>query len=164
MSKVELRRKRLSRDRVKQVIDAEKAAGRRVVFTNGCFDLLHAGHVRYLEAARRLGNVLLVAVNSDASVRQLKGEGRPILPLDERLRIVQALSAVDYVVAFDEPTPRELLSELKPDVLVKGGDYGVEGVIGREIVWAYGGEVCVVPATEDLSTTQTVERMRTSRS
>jgi D-beta-D-heptose 7-phosphate kinase/D-beta-D-heptose 1-phosphate adenosyltransferase len=134
-----------------------------VVFTNGCFDLLHVGHVRYLEAARRKGDVLVVGVNGDATVGELKGAGRPILPLDERMRILAALAAVDYVVAFDEPTPHGLLRELRPDVLVKGGDYGIEGVVGREVVWEYGGEVCVVPATEGLSTSRTVERIRGER-
>jgi len=138
----------------------ERQAGRRIVFTNGCFDLLHIGHVRYLEAARQKGDLLIVAVNCDAAVRSLKGEGRPVLPLDERLRIVAALCAVDYVVPFDEPTPAELLREIRPAVLVKGGDYTIGQVVGREIVQEHGGEVCVIPATEGISTTQTVQRMR----
>jgi D-beta-D-heptose 7-phosphate kinase/D-beta-D-heptose 1-phosphate adenosyltransferase len=163
MAKLARRNKRLSRDQAKRIIDGERRAGRRIVFTNGCFDLLHVGHVRYLEQARRLGDVLIVAVNADATVRDLKGGNRPILPLDERLRIVAALAAVDYVVPFEEPTPHELLRELRPDVLVKGGDYGVDGVVGREIVWEYGGQVCVVPATEGLSTSRTVERIRNER-
>jgi D-beta-D-heptose 7-phosphate kinase/D-beta-D-heptose 1-phosphate adenosyltransferase len=163
MARVDLSRKRLSREQAKTVIEGERRAGRRVVFTNGCFDLLHVGHVRYLEEARRKGDVLIVAVNADAAVRALKGAERPILPLDERLRILAALAAVDYVVPFEEPTPHALLRELRPDVLVKGGDYGVEGVVGREIVWEYGGEVCVVPATEGLSTSRTVERIRNER-
>ena len=160
MSKVTLGRKRLSRKQAKETIDRERGAGRRIVFTNGCFDLLHVGHVRYLEVARQKGDRLIVAVNGDATVRALKGSGRPILPLDQRLRIISALTAVDYVVAFDEPTPCELLRELRPDVLVKGGDYDLDGVVGREIVWDYGGEVCVVPPTEGLSTSQTVEQIR----
>jgi len=160
MSRVNLREKILGREQAKRVIDDERKAGRRIVFTNGCFDLLHVGHVRYLQEARRQGDVLIVAVNADAMVRELKGPGRPILPLDERLRILAALACVDYVVAFDDPTPCALLSELRPDVLVKGGDYGIEGVVGREIVWSYGGEVRVVPATEGLSTTRTVEQIR----
>jgi D-beta-D-heptose 7-phosphate kinase/D-beta-D-heptose 1-phosphate adenosyltransferase len=131
-----------------------------VVFTNGCFDLLHVGHVRYLDAARRRGDCLLVAVNADATVRALKGPGRPVLGLDERMRILAGLASVDYVVAFDEPTPRELLEALRPDVLVKGGDYAIDEVIGRDTVWACGGEVHIVPPVEGLSTTQTVERIQ----
>ncbi len=160
MSRVNLQSKRLTRSQVKNVVERERAAGRRIVFTNGCFDLLHVGHVRYLDAARRLGEVLVVAVNGDATVRQLKGQGRPMLALEARMRILSALEAVDYVVAFEEPTPCELLRELRPEVLVKGGDYGIEGVVGREIVEAYGGQVCVVPATQGVSTTQTVAQIR----
>jgi len=150
----------LSREQAKRVVEEERKAGRRIVFTNGCFDLLHVGHVRYLEEARRHGDVLIVAVNADATVRELKGPGRPVLPLDERLRIVAALACVSCVIPFEEPTPCELLRELRPDVLVKGGDYTVEGVVGREIVWGYGGEVRVIAATEGLSTSRTVERIR----
>ncbi|MCX8035989.1 MAG: D-glycero-beta-D-manno-heptose 1-phosphate adenylyltransferase [Candidatus Sumerlaeia bacterium] len=155
-----LQSKRLTRDQLKRIVERERAAGRRIVFTNGCFDLLHVGHVRYLDAARRLGDVLVVAVNADETVRQLKGEGRPMLALEARMRILSALDAVDYVVAFEEPTPCDLLRELRPEVLVKGGDYGIEGVVGREIVEAYGGTVCVVPATPGISTTHTVTQMR----
>jgi D-beta-D-heptose 7-phosphate kinase/D-beta-D-heptose 1-phosphate adenosyltransferase len=160
MSKTNLSRKLLSRSNLKKKIDRERQAGRRIVFTNGCFDLLHVGHVRYLEAARCKGDLLVVAVNADATVRDLKGPGRPILPLDQRLRILAALSAVSYVVPFEEPTPHALLRELRPDVLIKGGDYGIDGVVGREIVWDYGGEVCVVPGAEGMSTTETVARIQ----
>jgi len=162
MAKVDLPSKRLTRTQAREAIDREQKAGRRVVFTNGCFDLLHVGHVRYLEAAKRKGDRLIVAVNADSTVRELKGPGRPILPLDERMRILAALSAVDYVVDFGEPTPAEILRELRPKVLVKGGDYAIEEVIGRDIVWESGGEVCVIPVTEGLSTTQTVEQIRRS--
>jgi len=158
MARVDLSRKRLTSEPVRTIVERE--AGRRIVFTNGCFDLLHVGHVRYLERARQKGDLLIVAINSDATVRSLKGEGRPILPLDERLRIVAALSAVDYVIPFDEPTPCDLLRQLRPDVLVKGGDYTIDQVVGREIVQEYGGEVYVIPAIKGVSTTQTVQRMR----
>jgi D-beta-D-heptose 7-phosphate kinase/D-beta-D-heptose 1-phosphate adenosyltransferase len=160
MSRTDLSRKLLSRSNLKKKIDRERQVGRRIVFTNGCFDLLHVGHVRYLQAARQKGDVLVVAVNADAMVRDLKGPGRPILPLDQRLRILAALSAVNYAVPFEEPTPHAVLRELRPDVLVKGGDYDVDGVVGREVVWGYGGEICVVPGAEGLSTTQTVARIQ----
>ena len=114
-------------------VAARKRNGQRVVFTNGCFDLLHPGHVRCLEQARALGDLLIVAINSDASVRQLKGDGRPLVPQDERAEVLAALAAVDYVVIFDALTPRELLARLCPDVLVKGGDWGPEEIVGREI-------------------------------
>src|SRR5262245_9312837 len=111
-------------------------AGRRVVFTNGCFDLLHPGHIRYLSEARKLGDVLIVALNSDASVHCLKGEGRPILKEQERAEVMAALAVVDYVTIFDEETPRELIAELLPDVLVKGGDWTLDTIVGREEVEA----------------------------
>jgi D-beta-D-heptose 7-phosphate kinase/D-beta-D-heptose 1-phosphate adenosyltransferase len=164
MSKYNLRRKLLSRTKAEETIERERAAGRRVVFTNGCFDLLHVGHARYLDAARRQGDCLIVAVNADATVRALKGPGRPVLPLDERMRVLAALASVDYVVAFEEPTPAELLRELRPHVLVKGGDYTIDEVIGRDIVWAGGGDVCVIPPVEGLSTTRTVERIQAASS
>jgi len=162
MSKVDLQSKRLTRTQARKAIEREQKAGRRVVFTNGCFDLLHVGHVRYLEAAKRKGDRLIVAVNADATVRDLKGPGRPILPLDERMRILAALSAVDFVVDFDEPTPAEILRELRPNVLAKGGDYAIEEIVGRDTVWESGGEVCVIPMTEGLSTTGTLERIKGS--
>lgn len=160
MTRVDLSRKIQSRRQLKETIENKRRAGLRVVFTNGCFDLLHVGHVRYLEAAARKGDVVVVAVNADDTVRELKGPGRPVLPLGERLKIIASLAAVDYVVAFEEPTPHALLRELRPDVLVKGGDYDIDGVVGREVVWEYGGEVCVVNRTEDVSTTATLERIR----
>ena len=132
----------------------------RVVFTNGCFDIIHAGHVAYLEQARELGDRLVVAVNSDESVRRLKGRGRPINPVERRMAVLAGLEAVDWVVSFDQDTPRELLQVLRPDVLVKGGDYpGKEGVVGWEIVEAYGGEVRVLDFVDDVSTTAIVKRI-----
>jgi len=160
MSKTDLGRKRLTRIQLKSRIESERRAGRRVVFTNGCFDLLHVGHVRYLQAARAKGDRLVVAVNVDETVRALKGPGRPLLPLDERLRILAALACVDYVVAFDEPTPHEIISDLRPAVLVKGGDYAIEEIVGRDVLWSYGGEVCTVPMTAGLSTTRIIETIR----
>ncbi len=134
--------------------------GKRVVFTNGCFDLLHAGHVRYLREARSLGDLLVVALNSDASVRLLKGEGRPILNQDERAEIMAALQVVDYVTIFDEATPRELIASLLPDVLVKGGDWAIETIVGREEVEAAGGRVLSLPYLRGSSTSEIVERIR----
>lgn len=125
----------------------------RVVFTNGCFDLVHAGHVDYLYEARRLGDALVVGLNSDASVRRLKGPGRPITTQDDRARVLAGLACVDAVTIFDEDTPRELIAELLPDVLVKGGDYRAEDVVGGDVVESAGGRVVIVPLTPGRSTT-----------
>src|SRR5262245_42188042 len=116
-----------------------RRAGKRVVFTNGCFDLIHPGHVRYLRQARQLGDSLVVGLNSDGSVRALKGEGRPVLNQEERAEVLAALEIIDYVTVFDEDTPKELIAALLPDVLVKGGDWPVESIVGREEVEASGG-------------------------
>jgi D-beta-D-heptose 7-phosphate kinase/D-beta-D-heptose 1-phosphate adenosyltransferase len=137
-----------------------KRAGKRLVFTNGCFDLLHAGHVRYLSEARALGDALVVALNSDRSVRELKGEGRPILNEQERAEVIAALEAVDYVIVFDEETPRELIAALLPDVLVKGGDWPLDQIVGRDEVEAAGGKVLSLPYVEGSSTTEIIERIK----
>ncbi len=133
--------------------------GRRVVFTNGCFDLLHPGHVRYLQQARALGDALIVALNSDRSVRELKGENRPILRQDERAEVMAALACVDYVTIFDEPTPRTVIAALLPDVLVKGGGWGVEAIVGREEVEAAGGQVLSLPFVDGCSTSDVIQRI-----
>jgi rfaE bifunctional protein nucleotidyltransferase chain/domain len=138
-----------------------KDAGRRVVLTNGCFDLLHAGHVRLLEAARAEGDVLVVALNSDASVRRSKGGGRPLVPESERAEALDALEAVDYVVVYDEDTPAETIAALLPDVLVKGADWAYDAIVGRELVEAAGGRVVRVPLLAGRSTSGLVERART---
>ena len=138
----------------------EKRNGRRIVFTNGCFDLLHPGHLRSLEQARALGDALIVGLNSDSSVRQLKGEGRPVLPERERAEILAALECVDAVVIFDEPTPRNVIATLLPDVLVKGGDWAGDQIIGREEVEAAGGQVVSVPVVPGYSTTAILEKIR----
>jgi len=137
-----------------------RAAGKRIVFANGAFDLLHAGHVRYLEAARAEGDWLAVGVNSDGSVRKAKGEGRPILPEAERAEIVAALSAVDAVVVFDEDSPAGLIAELRPDVHAKGTDYTADSVPERAIVAAYGGRTAIVGDPKDHATTGIIERVR----
>jgi D-beta-D-heptose 7-phosphate kinase/D-beta-D-heptose 1-phosphate adenosyltransferase len=139
---------------------AWRADGRRVVLTNGCFDLLHAGHVRLLEAARALGDVLVVAINSDASVRALKGSGRPMVPEAERAEALGALEAVDAVVVYDEPTPREVVAAVRPDILVKGADWAEDAIVGREEVEAAGGRVERIPLVPGRSTTWLVERIR----
>ena len=130
------------------------------MFTNGCFDLIHAGDVRYLSEARALGDALVVALNSDRSVRALKGEGRPILNEHERAEVIAALEAVDYVIVFDEETPRELIAALLPDVLVKGGDWPLDEIVGRDEVEAAGGRVLSLPYVEGSSTTDIIERIR----
>jgi D-beta-D-heptose 7-phosphate kinase/D-beta-D-heptose 1-phosphate adenosyltransferase len=136
-----------------------KNNGRRVVFTNGCFDLLHAGHVRLLEQARALGDALVVGLNSDRSVRQLKGDARPLVAEGGRAEVLAALEAVDAVTIFDEPTPRELIAALLPDVLVKGGDWKPDQIVGREEVEAAGGRVVVVPYLEGYSTSALIARI-----
>src|SRR5918912_1350665 len=122
-----------------------RAAGRRLVFTNGCFDLLHVGHVRYLQQARALGDALLVAINSDRAVRELKGAGRPVMSAEERAEVLAALAVVDYVTVFNELSPRRLIASLLPDVLAKGGDYALDEIHGREEVEAAGGQVHSLP-------------------
>jgi D-beta-D-heptose 7-phosphate kinase/D-beta-D-heptose 1-phosphate adenosyltransferase len=149
----------IERDRLLTERERLRREGKRVVFTNGCFDLLHPGHVRYLKNARALGDALIVALNSDRSVRALKGERRPVLNEQERAEVIAALEAVDYVTVFDEQTPRELIASLLPDVLVKGGDWLVEQIVGREEVAAAGGTVLSLPYIEGSSTTDIIARI-----
>ena len=147
------------RDLLASIIEQERLRGKQVVFTNGCFDLLHAGHVKYLQAARRLGDLLILGLNSDASVRRLKGPKRPLINEEERSHILAALDCIDYVCLFDEDTPLELITMLKPQILVKGGDYTPEGVVGREIVEAYGGRVELIPFVDGKSSTNIIEKV-----
>ena len=138
-----------------------REAGTSIVFTNGCFDLLHVGHTRYLQAARDLGDLLVVGINSDASVQALqKGPGRPLVPQSYRAEVVAALACVDYVVVFDEPDPKSLISTLQPDVLVKGGDWTPDTIIGRDVVEGRGGMVRTIPLVPDLSTTALVKKIQ----
>ena len=137
-----------------------RAAGESIVFTNGCFDILHAGHVGYLEQARAQGDRLVLAINSDESVSRLKGPGRPINPVERRMAVLSGLEAVDWVLYFDEDTPERLLEQVRPDVLVKGGDYGIDGVVGGEFVSSYGGEVRVLSFLDNCSTTAIVEKIQ----
>src|SRR5258707_9643615 len=154
----------LSQDELLGLRQTMRAAGKILVFTNGVFDLLHVGHVRYLAAARALGDVLVVAVNSDRTVRQLKGEGRPVINENERAEILAALRQVDYVTVFDDVSPRTLIARLSPDVLVKGGDYGLDEIHGREEVEAAGGRVVSLPFVEGLSSSTIIERMKKASS
>ena len=141
-----------------------RAAGRRVVFTNGCFDLLHPGHVRYLQQARALGDALILALNSDRSVSELKGASRPILKEAERAEVMAALACVDYVMVFDEATPQALIAALVPDILVKGGDWSIENIVGRAEVEAAGGQVMSLPFVDGVSTSEIIQRILQSQS
>jgi D-glycero-beta-D-manno-heptose 1-phosphate adenylyltransferase len=150
----------VSQDELILLIAREKRNGRRVVFTNGCFDLLHPGHVRCLAEARALGDLLVVAVNSDRSVRGNKGPERPLVPQNDRAEVLAALCSVDYVTIFDDPTPRDLIASILPSVLVKGADWGLNEVVGREEVEAAGGSVVSIPLAPGYSTTSLLEKIR----
>lgn len=150
----------LSRTELIEAASRERAGGKRIVFANGAFDLLHVGHVRYLEAARREGSWLAVGINSDRSVRRSKGNGRPVLPERERAEIVAALACVDAVVLFDEDSPAALLSELRPQVHAKGTDYTPESVPERDVVASYGGRTAIVGDPKDHATTDLIDRIR----
>jgi rfaE bifunctional protein nucleotidyltransferase chain/domain len=152
----------LTEDELVAAVARERAAGRRIAFANGCFDVLHVGHVRYLEGARREGDCLIVAVNDDASVRALKGAGRPVLPAADRAELVAALRAVDYVVLFPETTVARLLERLRPDVHCKGTDYTTDTVPERETVRAYGGRVAIVGDAKDHATRDLFARVRSA--
>ena len=141
-------------------VTAHQKSGKRIVFTNGCFDLLHIGHTRYLEEAKNLGDCLVVGINSDDSVRQLhKGRNRPIVTADQRAEVLAALVCVDYVTIFDEPDPLALIQALRPNILVKGGDWDLQHVVGKEFVEASGGSVRTIPLVPDISTTTIVQRI-----
>jgi len=139
------------------IIKNLKAKGKRIVFTNGCFDLLHIGHVRYLEKARTLGDALVVGVNSDSSVRKLKGPNRPVLPAKERAEILSGLGCVDYITIFDELDPLKLITSLHPNVLVKGGDWTKEQIVGREVLERSGGKVAIIRFVKGASTSTLIE-------
>jgi len=150
----------LSQDDLLGLRQTLRASSQTLVFTNGVFDLLHVGHVRYLAAARALGDALVVAVNSDRTVRELKGDGRPVINENERAEILAALRQVDYVTIFDDVSPRSLIAKLLPDVLVKGGDYGLDEIHGREEVEAAGGRVVSLAFVQGASTSSIIEKMR----
>ena len=147
---------------LERTLAPRRAGGARVVFTNGCFDLLHPGHVRYLAAARALGDVLVVGLNGDASVRRLKGPGRPVLAVEERAEVLAALAVVDHLVVFDDDTPQAVIAALAPDVLVKGADWAPEDIVGREVVLARGGRVERVDVVPGVSTSELIRRIRSS--
>lgn len=149
----------MSWESLKKEVDRLKREGKKVVFTNGCFDILHVGHVRYLKEAGRLGDVLVLALNSDSSVRSIKGEKRPLNPEKERAEVAAALGCVDFVTLFSEETPLRLIEFLKPHILVKGGDWAEESVVGRESAKRWGGRVVIIPQVEGASTTHVVEKI-----
>lgn len=149
-------------DAMMLLAEAYRKKGKRIVFTNGCFDLLHIGHVTYLQEAATLGDVLVVAVNSDRSVRRLKGDSRPVINQADRALMLAALSCVDHVIVFDDDTPHSLLHRLRPDVLVKGGTYSTQDIVGREAVQQYGGNICVTGKTNGISTTIILEKIKES--
>ncbi len=150
-------------DRLLQRITAHQQAGESIVFTNGCFDVLHVGHTRYLEEAKQLGERLVVGINSDESVRQLnKGANRPILPGAQRAEVIAALGCVDYVILFDEPDPLNLIKAIQPNVLVKGGDWTPERIVGKDFVEERGGFVRTIPLVQDISTTTIIQRILTA--
>lgn len=144
---------------LKEKVQTLKRAGKKIVFTNGCFELLHTGHVRYLEAARAEGDILVVGLNSDRSVRQIKGPRRPVVPENERGEVLAALACVDFVTLFDEPDPAALIRCLMPDVLVKGADWEEDAIVGKDVVEARGGRVVRIPLTQGASTTRIIEKI-----
>jgi rfaE bifunctional protein nucleotidyltransferase chain/domain len=154
-----MRTKVLPVPELKKLLSILRATGRTVVFTNGCFDILHTGHTRYLGRAKALGDILVVAVNSDASVRVIKGDKRPVNTESDRMEALAALEAVDFITLFSEPDPYRIIAELQPDVLVKGGDWPVDRIIGGDIVQARGGKVVNVPYIEGQSTTGLIEKI-----
>jgi D-beta-D-heptose 7-phosphate kinase/D-beta-D-heptose 1-phosphate adenosyltransferase len=152
-----MKQKIKERKELSRIIKDLKAKGKRIVFTNGCFDLLHIGHVRYLEKARGLGDILVVGVNSDSSVQKIKGSRRPLLPEEERTEILSGLGCVDYLTIFNEIDPLKLITSLHPDVLVKGGDWTKEEIVGREVVERLGGKVVIIPFVQGASTSNLIE-------
>jgi D-beta-D-heptose 7-phosphate kinase/D-beta-D-heptose 1-phosphate adenosyltransferase len=151
-------------ERERSILEGWRAAGERIVFTNGVFDVLHRGHVEYLEDARALGDRLVVGINTDGSVSRLKGPERPIIPEDERAELLAALESVDLVLRFDEDTPERLIVEVAPDVLAKGGDWALDAIVGREFVTARGGRVERIRVREGWSTSRIIDRIRAGRS
>ncbi|MFA5323766.1 MAG: D-glycero-beta-D-manno-heptose 1-phosphate adenylyltransferase [Smithella sp.] len=150
----------LERETLRIKLDELRSKGKKIAFTNGCFDILHVGHVRYLREAKKTANVLVLALNSDSSVRSIKGEKRPLMPENERAEVLAALEFIDFVTIFPELTPLELINYLKPDVLIKGGDWPKEKVVGREEIKKWGGRVAIIPEVEGKSTTNIVEKIK----
>jgi D-beta-D-heptose 7-phosphate kinase/D-beta-D-heptose 1-phosphate adenosyltransferase len=146
-----------TKEDLRDIVEDLKAKGKKIVFTNGCFELLHVGHIRYLEEAKALGDILVVGINSDRSVRSLKGPYRPILPGKERAEVLSGLGCVDYITIFDEEDPLKLISTLQPHILVKGGDWTKETTVGKEVVERLGGEVIILPFVQGASTSNLIE-------
>jgi len=142
-----------------KVIEEERKKGKKIVFTNGCFDIIHAGHVDYLEKAKKLGDFLVVGLNSDNSVKRLKGNTRPINPQEYRKKVLEGLKAVDLVVIFEEDTPENLIKAIKPDILVKGGDWKIENIVGADFVKSYGGQVLTIDFIYDISTSKIIKKI-----
>ena len=137
-------------------VSLHKKEGRKIVFTNGCYDIIHVGHIRCLQEGKRLGDILVVALNSDRSVRSLKGNPRPFIPQEERAEMMSALECVDYVIIFDQENPLELINAIEPDILVKGGDWGLDTIVGRDVVESYVGKVFALPLVPGISTTRII--------
>ena len=150
----------LERTALKDKLEKLRKKGKKIAFTNGCFDILHVGHVRYLREAKKTADVLVLALNSDSSVRSIKGEKRPLMNEKERAEILAALECIDFVTIFQELTPLELINYLKPDILIKGGDWPEEKVVGREEIKKWGGRVAIIPEVEGKSTTNIVEKIK----
>lgn len=142
-----------------EIVGVLKKEGKKIVFTNGCFDLLHIGHVRCFQDSKKLGDVLIVAINSDRSVRSIKSPTRPIIPQDERAEIMSALKSVDYVIIFDQHDPLQIITSIRPDILVKGGDWDLDTIVGRDVVESYGGKVFALPLVPCVSTTQIINKI-----
>ena len=142
---------------LKKAIEFHRKKDKKIVFTNGCYDLIHIGHVRCFREGKRLGDILIVALNSDRSARSIKGLPRPIIPQEERAEIVSSMENVDYVTIFDQDDPRDIIASIKPDILVKGGDWNLNTIVGREIVESYGGKVFALPLVKGVSTTQIIK-------
>ncbi len=149
----------LTREVLQKKLEELRKQGKKIAFTNGCFDILHVGHVRYLREAKKTADILVLALNSDSSVRSIKGEKRPLVPEQERAEVLAALEFVDFITIFEELTPLELIKFLKPDVLIKGGDWPEEKVVGREEVKQWGGRVAIIPEVQGKSTTNIVEKI-----
>ena len=150
----------LEREALRNKLEALRKKGKKIAFTNGCFDILHVGHVRYLREAKKTADVLVLALNSDSSVRSIKGEKRPLVTENERAEVLAALEFIDFITIFEESTPLELIKYLKPDILIKGGDWPEEKVVGREEVKKWGGRVAIIPEVEGKSTTSIVEKIK----
>ena len=150
----------LDRNTLKNELDTLRNNGKKIAFTNGCFDILHIGHVRYLREAKKTADILVLALNSDSSVKKIKGEKRPLVPQEDRAEIMAALEFIDFVTIFDETTPLELINLLKPDVLIKGGDWAEDKVVGRDEIKKWGGKLTLIPEINGKSTTSIVDKIR----